>query len=193
MNSSTSVQMVSWCWGCQSCVVMDVLSSWLNVPSLWHPRTTQRILAQRVVVPQLQSISSPSPLHRAPTGPAGDLPPAMTITPSQDFASTICTCVAGPLFLRSLTVVQQLMGLVPSMGRRWNSACHLPHLHHLLSSHHISRRLFHPTSQLSHTVTGHEKVKIRWYSSWFALCPNYWLVLILTPSLKKPRQTSAFT
>lgn len=138
MNCFTFVQMVSWWWGCQSCVETNVLSSCLAVPSLCRPWTTCGILAQIVVVPQLQSSSSPSPPPWAPSGPAGALRPAMTTTASQAPASTSYTCEVDLLFLRTLTVTVRL---APPMGCRWNLACRLPRLPRLLSSHRTSRHL----------------------------------------------------
>ncbi len=139
--NSTFVQMVSWWWSCQTCVVTDVLSSCLAVPSLSRPWMTCGILAQAVVVLQFQFSSSPSPPPRAPSGLAGALRPAWTTIASQAPASTSYTCVVDLLFRRTLTVVHQAAGLAPPMGCRWNLASRLHHLPHLLCCRHTSRHL----------------------------------------------------
>lgn len=116
-----------------------VHSTSLAAPSLCHPRMTHGVLAQRLV-PQIRSISSLSPLPRAPSGPAGVLHSAMTITASQAPASTSYTCAVDLLSRRALTVVQQLM------SRRSKLSCRLPRLHH-----HTSRHFSHSASPLSNS------------------------------------------
>lgn len=195
MNSSTSVQMVSWWWGCQTCVVTHVLSSCSAVPSLSRPWTTCGILAQAIVVPQLQFSSSPSPPPRAPCGPAGALRRAMTTIASQAPASTSYTCVADLLFLRALTVVQQAVGLAPPKGCRWNLAClRLPPLPPLLSSHHTSRHLAACCTLLPSSIPALSHSEGTWENENWAvlfmvwLSPDLWLMLVFTPGLKQPGQ-----
>lgn len=121
---------------------MDVLSSCLAIPSLFRPWMTCGILSQEVIVPQVPLSSSRSPRPRAPIGLTGALCPAITIIASRIPPSISCTCVADILRRKAQTVLQQWTGLAPLMGCRWNSDClHLPHLPHLLLSHHTFRHL----------------------------------------------------
>lgn len=192
--SSTSVQMVNWWWGCQTCVVMDVLSSCsLAVPSLSRPWTTCGMLAQGVVAPQLQFSSSPSLPPRAASGSAGALRPAMTTIAYKAPAFTSYTCTVDLLSLRALTVVQQVDWLVPLTGCRWTSAClRLPHLPHLLSSHHTSMHLAAYCAPLPSSIPAlsqsdgenHNRVVL------FTVCPvtSSLIVLVFAPCLKKPGQ-----
>ncbi len=186
LHSFASVQMVSWWRGCQTCVVTDVLSSCLAVPSLSRPWTTCGILTQ--AVPQLHFSSSSRPPLRAHSGPPGALRPAMTTVASQTLAFTSYTCAVDLLSLKAPTVVQQVAGLAPPVGCRWSLAClRLPHLPPLLYSHHTSRHLaacctLLPSSipALSHSEG--EKPKL------FVVRSLLRSVLVFTPGLKKPRQ-----
>lgn len=141
MNSFASVQMVSWWWGSQSWMATDVLRSCLAILSLCQPWTTCGILTQAVVVLQFNPSSSPSLPHRAHSVLVGALHPAMMTTASRVPVSSSYTCMVDLLFQRALTVVQQAAWLTRPTGCRWNLACHVSHLPHLLSSHHTSRHL----------------------------------------------------
>lgn len=193
MNSSTSVQMASWWWGCQTCVATDVLSSCLPAPSLSRPWTTCGTLTRAVVVPQLQFSSSPSPPLRARSGPAGALHPAMTTFTSQAPASTSYTCTVGLLLLRALTAVQQAAGLAPPMGCRWNLAClRLPHPPHLLSSQHTSRHLAACCTPLPSSIPAlshSEGEKLKLSGTLHSLpCVEIFDWFVFTLGLKKPGQ-----
>lgn len=154
LNSSTSVQMVSWRPCHQTHVAMAVLS-----PSrLW---TTCRILARTCIVPPLHSSSNLRPPLSAPTGLSGVRSnPATTTTvfASRAPASISWTRLLDVLSRSGGTVVPRWTG--PTlMNYKWNLDClHPLHPPRLLSWRHTSRpsgawrsRLPSSTPTLSHS------------------------------------------
>lgn len=153
LNSSTSVQMVSW----QPCHQTHVTMAVLSPSRLW---TTCRILARPCIVPQLHSSSSLRPPLSAPTGLSGVRSnPATTATvfASRAPASISWTRLLDVLSRSGGTVVRRWTR-ASLMNYKWNLDClHPLHPPRLLSWRHTSRpseawrsRLPSSTPTLSH-------------------------------------------